>query len=368
VNVQARYEQLIGEDLKSASELALKFLGGSALGRAALEQYAFMGQGRIEDEALHTSVGRVELENPVIVGAGWDKRGRAGAGLYAVGFGAVEVGTVLPFQQAGNPKPRLWMIDRDHSVGLNRFGFNSPGKEAVANNLEASWPLPCPVGVNVGRNKEMPNEMAVWAHGEVIKRLDKYASYFVLGISSPNSPGLRGLQNKEPLREVIQGAQAAMISNKDLFAKIDGERTEQELYDVAEVAIEAGLTGIIATNTYSGSDLKARYGRRWAGEAGGLSGADPEFRRRADNTLEFLYEEAGDKLELIGVGGVNSFEAALRKLQLGASAVQVVTAMRPSYGTIAAEINLGFVNHLEFNGIPNVKALIGTATKRGAKY
>ncbi|MDB5170357.1 MAG: dihydroorotate dehydrogenase [Candidatus Saccharibacteria bacterium] len=366
-DLQARYEIMAGEGLKSAAERSLEIAGSSAVGRYLMELYASNGMGRTTDPSLHTEVSGVPLENPVIVGAGWDKKGRAIHGLYALGFAAAEIGTVLPFGQYGNEKPRLWTINQDHSVGLNRLGFNSPGDAVVDTYLQAAQPLPCPIGLNVGRNKTMPNETAAWAHERVIRRLGHYASYIVLGISSPNTVGLRGLQDKGPLRELIQSALAAMTEAKPLFIKIDSERSKHELNDMIEVGLEEGLSGFVATNTYMGSDLKAKYGIRWAREAGGLSGADPEYRKRATATVRHIHEEAGDKLTIIGVGGVDSAETALEKIKAGASAVQVVTAIRSTKGRVAEQINRELVKQIDADGMRSIRDYIGLDTKRGVK-
>ena len=368
MSMQDRYETFTGEGLKTGAENVLHLLGGSALGRGVIDTYAFGLGGRIEDPLLRISVAGIDFENPVLVGAGWDKKGRAIHGLHALGFAGVEVGTVLPFFQAGNPQPRLWTIDDKHSVGLNRLGFNSPGMEAVYGNLSAAGTLPCPIGINVGRNKIMPNDLANWAHTQVIGKLAEFASYVTLGISSPNTPDLRGLQDKGPFRDLLQGAQAAIAHTGrqiPLFAKIDSERTEVELDDMIEVALEEGLAGFVATNTYSGGGLKSKYGTRWGNEMGGLSGADPEYRARATATVKRIYERAGDKLAIVGVGGVDSAAAAREKLAAGASAVQVVTAIRPSRGRVAAKINFGLLRSLQADGVHGVRDIVGSATKRG---
>jgi dihydroorotate dehydrogenase len=367
MSLAGRYETLKGERLKSAAEASLQTLGRLAVGQEMLQTYAFGPYGRINDERLNTEVAGVEFDNPLIVGAGWDKKGRAVHGLYHLGFAGVEVGTVLPFSQEGNPQPRLWTISDDHSVGLNRLGFNSPGMDKVASYLDAAQLLPCPIGINVGRNKIMPNQQAAWSHSQVIQRLGKHASYIVLGISSPNSPGLRGLQDKEPLRELIQEARSVMPSGQPLLIKIDSERTPAELDDMIEVLVEEGGDGFVATNTYMSNDLKAQYGNRWANEAGGLSGADPTFRSRATETVRHIYEAAGDKLAIIGVGGVDSAATALEKIQAGASAVQVVTAIRPSKGRVAAKINRDLLKYIERDGATSIQEYIGVNTQRGVK-
>lgn len=368
MNLQSHIEIIKGEGIKTAAEVTLHTLGDSRLGAKVIEAYAFEAKGRIDDERLHTTVAGIEFENPVQFGAGWDKKGRAVRGLYHLGFSGGDVGTVLPFRQYGNDQPRLWTINDNHSVGLNRLGFNSLGMDSVGEYLEAAQPLPCPVGINVGRNKIMPNEMACWAHAQVIKRLGKYASYIVLGISSPNTKDLRGLQSREPFRELIQTALAAMDETGrrvPLWAKIDAERSPAELDDMIEVMIEEGGAGFIAANTYMGSDLKAKYGSRWAQEAGGLSGADPEYRRLATKTVKYIYEQAGDRLGIIGAGGVDTASAALDKIKAGASAVQIVTAIRPSRGRVAARINRGLLEVINKENIGSIGELIGTETKRG---
>jgi dihydroorotate dehydrogenase len=370
VRLPEAIETIESEGLKTVAEQVLHQLGRSVVGEKLIESYAFGLGGRIEDERLHTDVAGIEFENPVHFGAGWDKKGRAVRGLYQLGFGGGDVGTVLPFSQYGSQKPRLWTIDSDHSVGLNRLGFNSPGDEVVDSYLEAASPLPCPIGINVGRNKRMPNEMAAWAHAEVIKRLGKYAAYVVLGISSPNTQDLRGLQDKGPFRELIQTAQYAMDENGKrvpLFAKIDSERSQGELDDMIEIMLEEGGAGFVATNSYMGSDLKAKYGARWGQEAGGLSGADPDYRELATRTVRYLYEQAGDRLTIIGAGGVNSGVAALDKIMNGASAVQVVTAIRPSRGKVAAQINRELCQAMDRSGVRCIKDLVGASTDRGAK-
>src|SRR5690606_1312432 len=189
------------------------------------------------------------------------------------------------------------------SVGLNRLGFNSKGMEHVAGELDRQGKLPFPLGINVGKNALMPNEMAPWAHSTVISRLYQYAGFFVLGVSSPNTKNLRQLQDKGPLRENIQASNEAMEENggrKPLLIKIEAERSEGELDDMIEVALEEDIAGFVATNTYMGSDLKARYGVRWANEAGGLSGDDPTYRDLSSRTVRYIYEQAGDRLEVIG--------------------------------------------------------------------
>ena len=365
--MQRYIETLKGEQLKTLAENSLHAMGESRAGQKILKAYAFDSEGRIEDSRLATSFAGVEVENPIMVGAGWDKKGRAIHGLYCLGFSSVEVGTVTPEGQPGNPKPRLWMVDSEHRIGLNHMGFNSPGMDAVAGHLELAQPLPFPMGVSAGRNKITSNEAAAEDHQKIIKRLGSYASYIALAISTPGSPGVRDLQNKEFFREQIQAAKAVLPPTVPLFVKIDGERSADELDDMIDIGLEEGLDGFVATNTYMSKDLKAKYGTRWADQPGGLSGADPEFRALSTEVIRFIYEAAGNQLAIIGVGAVDSTEAALEKMGAGASAVQVVTAMRPSLGKVAARINRGLLERIERDGVSGIRNYIGIDTKRGVK-
>lgn len=222
----------------------------------------------------------------------------------------------------------------------------------------------------MGKNKDLPNSYAPWAHANVIEYLYPYASYFVLGISSPNTANLRDLQGKEALRENTQASFEAMErvgTRKPLWYKIDSERTPDQLEDMIEVAIEESAAGFIACNTYMGSDLKAKYGARWAEEAGGLSGADPDYQERTTKVVRFIYEAAGNKLDVMGVGGVNSAEQALDKIMAGASAVQVVTAIREQRGRTAAIVNKGLQGYMRREGVNNIQELIGADTQRGVR-
>ncbi len=370
MEVRKNLEILEGEGLKTAAEFTLHMLGKYAIGEKIVERYAFGREGRIVDPALSTIVAGIDFENPVLVAAGWDKKGWAVKGLYDLGFGGVEVGTVPLFGQYGNDKPRLWTINSTHSVGFNRLGFNSIGAERVGRNLEATGKLPCPVGVNIGLNKLMPADKAAWAHAEVVKWIYPFASYVVLGVSSPNTEQVRGLQAKGPLTDITIATNDAMSAEggvKPLFYKIDGDRSLEEIHDIIEVAIEQKAAGIIAINTTTNQRIKAKYGERWANMMGGLSGADYEYQMRANEVVRHIYEQAGDKLEIIGVGGINTVLAAVNRIKSGASAVQVLTAMVEHRGRIASKISKGLQLVVAQEGISNIQELIGVRTNRGQK-
>lgn len=328
-----------------------------------LEQFAYKRK-RFKDERLKVLLGGVELDNPVMVGAGWDKQGRAVKALHTLGFSGVEVGSVLAYPQSGNPKPRQWMIGE--GVALNRLGFNSPGMEVVAKNLEEYKGSGIPIGISIGKNKDIPDKAAAEMHALVTKKLYEHASYFVINVSSPNTPGLRNLQDKGPLTDIVQavnGAMDEMGGRKPLFVKIAPDLTNDAVNDVIVVIADNGLTGIIATNTTIRSDLKANYGEKWRNEAGGLSGDDEEFRKMATEKVAHIFKETGGKMEIIGVGGVKDTETALEKIKAGARTVQIVTGIRGEGTNLPGRINRGLVEYIEREGIRNIGELVGQSVK-----
>jgi len=324
-----------------------------------LEQFANHHR-RFADERLRVVLGEIELDNPVLVGAGWDKAGRAVKALHTLGFSGVEVGTVVAHPQEGNPKPRQFMLAP--GVTLNRLGFNSPGMEAVAHNLERYNESGIPIGISLGKNKEVPAEDAPHAHATVAERLYNFAAYFAINVSSPNTPGLRALQDKKPLTDIVQAVNETMDSmggRKPLFVKIAPELSPGAIDDVIEVVLDNGLTGIIATNTTVNPDIKAKYGERWRNEAGGLSGNDPDYRRMATEKVAHIYRQTQGKIDIIGVGGVKDAQTALEKMRAGAKVVQVVTGMRGEGTAIAGRINRGIVDFMEKEGVKSVQELVG---------
>lgn len=330
-------------------------------GLKVLEKFAYRRE-RFTDERLNIVLGGVELDNPIMVGAGWDKQARAVKALYTLGFSGVEVGSVLAYPQPGNDKPRQWMMGL--GVSFNRLGFNSPGQDVVAKNLKKYRESGIPVGISIGKNKNISPHDAPSVHAMVAHRLYDYASYFVINVSSPNTPGLRELQDKKPLTEIIQAVVWAMNNRggrKPLFVKIAPELTNEAIDDVVRVVIDNELTGIIATNTTINPDIKAKYGEGWRDEMGGLAGDDEDYRKMATEKVEHIFREAGDKLEVIGVGGVKNAGTALRKIMAGAKAVQIVTAIRGEGTTLPGRINRGIVDFMEQEGIKSLDEIRGSA-------
>lgn len=325
-----------------------------------LEKFAFQRE-RFTDQRLKVVLGGIEFDNPLVVGAGWDKAGRAVKGLHTLGFSGVEVGSVLAYSQPGNLKPRQFMIGP--GVALNRLGFNSPGVEHVAKNLERYRDSGIPIGVSLGKNKDVELKEAPEAHAIVARRLYHDAAYFVVNVSSPNTPGLRDLQDKGPLTDIVQAVNGVMDEiggRKPTFVKIAPDLTNEAVDDVIEVVADNGLAGIIATNTTIRPDLKAKYGEQWREQAGGLSGNDVDFRRMATEKVAHIYRETGGQMEIIGIGGINDTESALEKIQAGARVVQVVTAIREVGTSLPGRINRGLADYMDREGIESLDEIRGS--------
>jgi len=357
-------DKLDSENWHTRAREALHLAEISPLTLRILELFAYQRK-RFTDERLKVLLGGVEFDNPLIVGGGWDKAGRAVKGLWKLGFAGVEVGSVLAYPQEGNPKPRQFMLGP--GVSLNRLGFNSPGMEIVARNLRRYRNNEIPIGVSIGKNKDVEPKDAPEVHAMVAKRLYHEAAYFVINVSSPNTPGLRELQDKGPLTDIVQAVNQAMDGiggRKPLFVKIAPELTNKAVDDVIEVVIDNGLTGIIATNTTVNPELKAKYGERWRNEAGGLAGDDEEFRRMATEKVAHIFREAGDRLEIIGIGGIKDTKTALEKIMAGAKAVQIVTAIRGEGTTLPGRINRGLVDWMKKEGISSISQVVGQAASR----
>jgi len=315
---------------------------------------------RFEDKRLKTTLGGLELENPLIVGAGWDKAGRAVLGLWHLGFASVEVGSVLEYEQPGNPKPRLFMVSS--GVAINWLAFNSPGMDIVAKNLDKYVGTGIPIGISLGLNKDVEHTDAPKAYGTVAKRMYDYAGYFAINVSSPNTPGLRKLQDKEYTVEIIKAINQAMDEcgqRKPLFVKIAPDLTFDAIDELLRVAIDHSVTGIIASNSTINPDLKGKYGVRWRNSPGGLSGDDEGYRKMTTEIVSHIYRRAGDKLNIIGVGGVKDAETALEKIKAGAKALQLVTAIRGEGTAVAGKINRGIAAYLDREGISSLEEIVG---------
>ncbi|SDZ78916.1 quinone-dependent dihydroorotate dehydrogenase [Rubrimonas cliftonensis] len=330
-------------DPETAHALALKAL---RMGLAPLP-------GPVSSPRLATRLFGRDLPNPVGVAAGFDKQAEALDATLRTGFGFVEVGGVTPRPQTGNPRPRLFRLTEDRAV-INRFGFNNGGLAAMQARLRAPRP-PGVVGVNLGANKDSADRLDDYV--TLVRGLRGLADFLTVNVSSPNTPGLRGLQDRAALDELL-AACAEAAEGAALAVKIAPELDETALRDVAETAAARGVSAIIATNT-----TLARVGLRsvHASEAGGLSGR-PLFEKstRALRLLAGMTE-----LPLIGVGGVDGAEAAYAKIRAGASAVQLYSALVFGGVSLGARIARGLDALLARDGFSCVADAVG-ADLRGA--
>ncbi len=268
-----------------------------------------------ERTSLRMHVAGLDFPNPVGVAAGLDKNAEAIVGLFALGFGAVEVGTVTPRPQPGNDKPRAFRL-KEHEALINRFGFNNEGMQAMAGRLrELEW-RPAPVGVNIGKNKDTPLEAAVEDYVKCADALSSLADYVVVNLSSPNTPGLRQLQEPEALAKLLHEVRRHVVG-RPLFLKIAPDLGDEAIDAVVDVARDCGSDGLICTNT----TLTRPVDHALAKEAGGLSGR-PLFARSTE-VVRRAFQRAGGALPIIGVGGIFDGEDAWKKICAGASLVQV---------------------------------------------
>lgn len=270
----------------------------------------------------------LDFKNPVGLAAGFDKDGKYFKDMAALGFGFIEIGTVTPKPQAGNPRPRLFRLPNDRAL-INRMGFNNEGVDALVERLKKGKPEGLIIGGNIGKNKNTPNEQAAEDYAICFKKLFPYVDYFVVNVSSPNTPGLRELQEREPLTKLLQHLQQLNHKNefpKPILLKIAPDLSDEQLDDILLIARETALAGIIATNTtIERSGLNTPEKRLASIGAGGLSGAP--LLRRSTEIIRYLHQKTAGKLTIIAVGGIDSAAAAKEKMDAGASLVQVYTGL-----------------------------------------
>lgn len=300
-----------------ALRLWFRLPGAKALTRAL---FGFQAEG------LHRQVFGLTFQNPVGLAAGFDKDALLADLWQYFGFGFVELGTVTPRPQSGNPRQRLFRLPKDQAV-INRMGFNNGGVDAMVERLKRVTRGDLILGANIGKNKDTPNEHAVDDYVICFQKLFDYVDYFVVNVSSPNTPGLRSLQEKEPLTRLLSTLQEINRSHdspKPLLLKIAPDLTDSQLDDILEVAATTGLDGLIATNTtISREGLQTTTEEVAAIGNGGLSGKP--LTHRSQEVVEYLRQRSGEPLALIGVGGIMEPEDAVNRLAGGAALVQVYT-------------------------------------------
>ncbi len=300
------------------------------------------------DPVLATRIGGLDLSNPVGLAAGFDKHGEVPDAMLGLGFGFVEMGTVTPVAQAGNPRPRLFRLIADRAV-INRFGFNSIGIEGALANLRKRRGGGV-IGVNVGANKDAADRIADYVTG--VEAFRDVADYLTINVSSPNTPGLRGLQG-EPLTELLL-AVAAVRGAKPVFLKVAPDLDGKQADAIVKASVDARIDALIVSNTtVDRPQLKSLH----AGEAGGLSGAP--LKPLALDALRLFREAAGGQIALIAAGGIASADDAWARIRAGASAVQLYTALIYEGPGLARRITAGLAGRLRDGGFASIAAAVG---------
>lgn len=279
----------------------------------------------VNNKKLETTVFGLTFKNPVGLAAGFDKNAAMYNELAACGFGFIEIGTITPKAQDGNPKPRLFRLKDDNGI-INRMGFNNDGVEVAIENLKKRK-TSLLIGGNIGKNKVTPNENATDDYVITFEALFPYVDYFVVNVSSPNTPGLRELQEKEPLKQLLatlMKLNKAKDKRKPILLKIAPDLTNEQLDDIVEIVTETAIDGVIATNTtISREGLKASKTMVNSIGAGGLSGKP--LSKRSTEVIRYLNVKSNHSFPIIGVGGIHSAEDALEKIHAGASLIQLYT-------------------------------------------
>ena len=312
------------------------------------------------DPVLASTVLGVRFPGPLGLAAGFDKDG---AGLHtwgALGFGYAEVGTVTAEPQPGNPAPRMFRLPADRAL-LNRMGFNNRGAGRLAAALSRFRP-DIPIGVNIGKTKATPSANAVDDYRTSARLVGPLASYLVVNVSSPNTPGLRDLQAVASLRAILSGVLAE--TSAPVLVKIAPDLSDTDIDDIADLAVELGVAGIVATNTTVSRDGLVTADADRLGP-GGISG--PPVARRAAEVLQRLYARAGDRLVLISVGGIETAADAWGRITAGASLLQGYTGFVYGGGLWAKHVHDGIARRLHDGGFASLSEAVGSATgKRGA--
>lgn len=341
----------------------LHYLEESPKGEELIKELTYRNERHVNSR-LNVTMAGIKFDNPLVVAAGWDKFAVAIKALHTLGFAGVEAGTVTARPQIGNERPRHFMLAP--GIHLNRYGFNNIGMDAFAHNLEKYAYSGIPMGMSIGINKEVTPDQAPEAHAAVAKKLYKFGSYFVINVASPNTPGLRELQNKGPLTNIVKAVKVAMIESggmKPLFVKIAPDLTFEAIDDVIDVIISQEITGIIATNTTLNVDIKAKYGEQWKHEMGGLSGDDPEYRRMSTNIIAHIYKESAGKVEIIGAGGIRDAQTAIEKIKAGAKILQLYAAFDDIGPQLPGIITRGIIDYMDTEGIKSIQELVGIDVK-----
>lgn len=307
----------------------------------------------VPDSRLRQHVAGLDIPNPVGLAPGYDKNAEVPAAILRMGFGFTEVGTLTPRPQKGNPRPRLFRLVEDKAV-INRMGFNNEGQAVAARRLAkfSRGTHAGPLGINLGANKDSEDRVADYVLG--VKAMAPIADYLTVNISSPNTPGLRALQDKSALDGLLAQVMESRGDETPIFLKVAPDLEPADIDDIVEISATRGIAAIIVSNTtITRPVLKSRH----ASESGGLSGAP--LRDLAQQRLADFYRASGGTIPLIGVGGIASAEDAYARIRAGASLVQVYSALVYEGPGLAKKINQGLVRLLERDGFANISEAVG---------
>lgn len=313
----------------------------------------FLESHFVTNEVLKQELfGRTFL-NPVGLGAGFDKNATMIRGIQILGFGFSEIGTVTPKPQEGNPKPRMFRHIEEQSI-QNAMGFNNDGLLKVQKRLKQRFPFTTPIGINIGKNKVTSEAEAINDYTTLIKALHELGDYLVINISSPNTPGLRDLQNEEFITRLFEEAKA--ITTKPILLKIAPDMSKEDAVALTTLAVQKGADGIIATNTTVDYSLVKE-----PKEMGGLSGA--VLKEKSFEIFEAVAKELYGKTTLISVGGIDSAKEAYRRIKAGASLVQIYSGLIFGGPDLIKEINMELTELIRADGYTNITQAIGADRK-----
>lgn len=314
---------------------------------------SFLSSHFIADDILSQELFGRTFYNPVGLGAGFDKNATMIKGMQVLGFGYTEIGTLTPKPQSGNPKPRMFRHIEEESI-QNAMGFNNDGLLKIQKRLKKSYPFTTPVGINIGKNKITPENEAINDYTTLIKALHTLGDYLVINISSPNTPGLRDLQNEEFITRLFEEAKA--ITDKPILLKIAPDMTPEEAVALTTLAVQKGADGIIATNTTIDYSLVKN-----PKDIGGLSGA--VLKEKSFEIFEAVAKELYGKTTLISVGGIDSAEEAYRRIKAGASLVQILSGIVFHGPDMIMNINKKLIQLIQADGYTNITQAIGADRK-----
>jgi dihydroorotate dehydrogenase len=319
-------------------------------------------RGRVSDPELVTEAFGLRFPTPIGLAAGLDKDGEAFEAFGALGFGFVEVGTLTAQPQAGNPSPRLFRLPRDRAL-INRMGFNNRGARAAAAHIARVRPRATLLGINIGKTKLVPNDAALDDYAESAAVVALHADYVVVNVSSPNTPGLRDLQAVSVLRPLLARIREVLDRARPdhrvpLLVKIAPDLADQDIDAVADLAIELGLDGVIATNTtLSRAGLTTSADEVAALGAGGLSGAP--LKARALDVLRRLRARSGGRLTLVAAGGIETADDAWARIRAGATLVQVYTSLIYEGPSLPRRLGVGLAELARRDGFASIAAAVG---------